>query len=159
LEGIPSVVLGLTTFAILADTPSQARWLTEAQRRDVLADLEADNREAGPRQHGLMHALSNPLVWLLTAIQFCLTSGNPTVGFWGPTIIQELGVTDDLTIGLLLAVPYIITLISLVVVSRHSDRTLERRYHAGLPCLVCAVGFASIGLFANYPLIAFAALV
>ena len=34
LEGIPSVMLGLTTFAILADKPSQASWLTEAQRRE-----------------------------------------------------------------------------------------------------------------------------
>src|SRR5262249_11189116 len=146
LEGIPSVILGLTTFAILTDKPSEASWLTEAQRRDVLADLEADNREAGPRQHGLMHALSNPLVWLLTAIQFCLTSGNPTVAFWSPTIIQDLGVKEDLTIGLLVAVQNMIAVICLVVVSRHSDRTLERRYHSALPCLVCAVGLASIGL-------------
>src|SRR5262245_13156504 len=159
LEGIPSVILGLTTFAILTDKPSEARWLTEAERRDVLADLEADNREAGPRQHGLMHALANPVVWLVTAIQFCLTSGIPTVDFWGPTIIQGLGVKDDLTIGLLFAVPNIIAVISLIVVSRHSDRTLERRYHSALPCLVCAVGLAAIGVFANHPPIAFAALV
>src|SRR5262249_15032801 len=128
-------------------------------RRDVLTDLEADNREAGPRQHGLMRALSNPLVWLLTAIQFCLTSANPTVGFWGPTIMQELGVRDDLTIGILLAVPNVIAVISLIVVSRHSDRTLERRYHSALPCLVCAVGLASIGWFANHPVMAFGAFV
>jgi hypothetical protein len=50
LEGIPSVMLGLITFAVLADKPSQASWLTEAQRREVLADLEADNREVGPRR-------------------------------------------------------------------------------------------------------------
>jgi sugar phosphate permease len=159
LEGIPSVLLGLTTFAILADNPSQARWLTEAQRREVLADLEADNRDVGPRQHGLMHALANPLVWLLTIVQFCLTSANPTVGFWGPTIIQGLGVHSDVTIGLLFAVPNIIAVICLIVVSRHSDRTLERRYHSALPCLACAIGLASIGFFPNHPLIGFAALV
>jgi sugar phosphate permease len=159
LEGLPSVLLGLTTFAVLADKPAQASWLTEAERQQVLADLEADNREAGPRQHGLLRALANPLVWLLTIIQFCLTSANPTVGFWGPTIIQGLGVKDDVTIGLLFAVPNIVAVICLIVVSRHSDRTLERRYHSALPCLACAVGLASIGLFGNYPLMAFAALV
>jgi hypothetical protein len=70
----------------------------------VLTDLGADEREAGPRQHGFVGALTSPVVWLLTLIQFCLTSGNPTVGFWGPTIIEGLGVEDDLTIGLLFAV-------------------------------------------------------
>ena len=159
LEGIPSVMLGLTTFAILADTPRQAGWLTEAQRRVVLADLEADNREMGARQHGLMQALANPLVWLLTIIQFCLTSANPTIGFWGPTIIQGLGVQNDVTIGLLFAVANIIAVICLLVVSRHSDRTLERRYHSALPCVASAIGLASIGFFPHYPLIAFPALV
>jgi MFS family permease len=124
----------------------------------VLEDLEGDNREAGPRQHGLVRALITPQVWRLTVIQFCLTSANPTVGFWGPTIIEGLGVKDDLTIGLLFAVPNIMAVICLFVVSRHSDRTLERRYHSALPCLACAAGLASIGIFANRPIIAFAAL-
>ena len=53
LEGIPSVMLGLLTFAIFADKPGSAGWLTDTEKRLVLADLEADNREAGPRQHGL----------------------------------------------------------------------------------------------------------
>ena len=41
-------------------------------------------------------------------------------------------------IGLLSAVPNIVGLIGLVLVSRHSDRTLERRYHSAFPCLTCA---------------------
>jgi MFS-type transporter involved in bile tolerance (Atg22 family) len=98
-------------------------------------------------------------VWLLTVIQFCLTSAIPTVGFWGPTIIEGLGVKDTTTIGLLFAVPNIVGVICLFVVSRHSDRTLERRYHSALPCLACAAGLVSIGFFANRPTLAFAGLV
>jgi hypothetical protein len=64
---------------IFADKPSQADWLTPTEQRVVLGDLEADNREAGPRQHGLVRALITPQLWLLTVIQFCLTSANPTV--------------------------------------------------------------------------------
>jgi sugar phosphate permease len=159
LEGIPSVTLGLLTFAILVDRPSVADFLTETERRMVMADLDMDNQEAGSRQHGFGPALRTPQVWLLTAIQFCLTSANPTVGFWGPTIIEGFGVNDRTTIGLLFAVPNIIAVICLFVVSGHSDRTLERRYHAALPCLACAAGLASIGVFANRPIIGFAGLV
>src|SRR5262249_37301034 len=57
------------------------------------------------------------------------------------------------------AVPSIIAVIALMAVSRHSDLTLERRNHAGLSCLACAAGLASIGLFANHPAIAFTGLV
>jgi D-galactonate transporter len=159
LEGIPSVILGLLTFVIFSDKPSQAGWLTDTEKRLVLADLEADNREAGSRQHGLVRALTSAQVWLLTVIQFCLTSANPAFGFWSPTIIEGLGVKDNVTIGLLSAVPNIVAVVCLIVVSRHSDRTLERRYHAALPCLACAAGLISIGVFANHPVIAFAALI
>src|SRR5215470_18325359 len=94
LEGLPSIVMGLLTFAIFSDRPESARWLTDAEKRIVRADLDVDNRRAGKRQHGLMGALTSPQVWLLTLIQFCLTGGNPTLGFWQPTIIEELGVSN-----------------------------------------------------------------
>jgi D-galactonate transporter len=159
LEGIPSVIMGLVTLAIVADTPSQARWLSEKEKQLVLADLEADHRQAGPRKHGFGEALRIPRVWLLTVIYFCLVSANPTFGFWGPTIISGMGVKSNLTIGLLSAVPYIAAMIGVVLVGRSSDRMLERRYHCALSCLAAAVGLVLIGVFANTPALAFAALV
>ena len=98
-------------------------------------------------------------MWLLTVIHFCGVSSNVTIGFWVPTLIQGLGVKSTLTIGLLSTVPYICALMGMVLVSRHSDRTLERRYHAALPCLACAAGLVGIGMFAHTPALAFAALV
>src|ERR1700681_619503 len=159
LEGIPSIVVGLLALLIVVDKPAEASWLTEREKRLVLADLEADHRQAGPREHGFGQALKLPQVWLLTAIFFCLVSSNVTIGFWVPTIIQGLGVKSTLKIGMLSTVPYIGALIGMALVSRHSDRTLERRYHAALPCLACAVGLVGIGLFANTAALAFAALV
>jgi D-galactonate transporter len=158
LEGLPSITMGVLTFAIFTDRPEVARWLTDDEKRMVRADLDADDRRAGERQHGLLRAMTNPQVWLLTVIQFCLTSAIPTVGVWTPTIIEGLGVSNAVTIGVLSAVPSIVAVLALIAVSRHSDRTLERRYHAALPCAACAAGLASIGIFANHPLMAFAAL-
>jgi D-galactonate transporter len=159
LEGIPSIVMGLLTLAIFVDKPSQAGWLSESEKQLALADLEADNRQAGPRKHGFGEALKVPQLWLLTTSYFCLVSANPTLGFWGPTIIQGLGVKSNVMIGLLSAVPYIAGVIGTVLVGRHSDRTLERRYHCALSCLAAAVGLILIGVFANTPALAFAALV
>jgi cyanate permease len=68
-------------------------------------------------------------------------------------------VKSTMTIGMLSTVPYIGGLIAMVLVSRHSDRMLERRYHAALPCLASAVGLVGIGMFAKIPALAFAALV
>jgi MFS family permease len=155
LEGIPSIVMGLLTFKVFTDEPSHARWLTDNEKRRVIADLDADRRAAGHRHHGFREALKLPQVWLLTGIQFCLTSANPTFGFWTPTIIEGLGVRSSLAIGWLSAVPNIAAVICLIAVGRHSDRTLERRYHSALLCLVSAAGLAMIGVMANHPAYAF----
>ena len=159
LEGIPSILVGLLAFRIVVDRPAAASWLTEDEKRLVIADLEADHLNAGPREHGFSAALRLPRVWLLTVIHFCALSSNVTIGFWVPSIIQGFGVTNTLEIGLLSAVPYIGALIGMVWVGRHSDRTLERRYHAALPCLACAGGLIGIGTLAHTPALAFCALV
>jgi MFS family permease len=155
LEGIPSIVVGLLTLLIVVDKPAQARWLTDREKELVLADLETERREAGPREHGLAQALRLPRLWLLVAIHFCALSSNVTIGFWVPSIIQGLGVKSTLTIGLLATLPYMGALMGMMLVSRHSDRTLERRYHAALPCLACAAGLIGIGVFAHVPALAF----
>jgi sugar phosphate permease len=159
LEGLPSIAVGLVALAIVVDKPEQAPWLTSREKELVIADLEADRRNSGPREHGFVQALKSSRLWLLALIYFCLISSNTTIGFFVPTIIQGLGVSSNINIGLLSAVPYIGALIAIVLVGRESDRTLERRYHSALPCLICAAGLIGIGLFANIPGLAFTALV
>lgn len=159
LEGIPSILLGLLTLALIVDNPRDARWLNAGEKELVLADLERDRRQAGPRKHGFRDALLVPRVWLLIVIYFCLVIANPTLGFWGPTIINSLGVGSNMTIGLLSAIPYIVSVIGIVWVGRHSDRMLERRYHCALSCLAAGAGVVLIGVFENSPVLAFGALV
>ncbi len=159
LEGIPTILIGFVTLFVVVDTPDQARWLTDREKRLVLEDLEKDRDRAGPRRHGFAEALRLPQVWLLTLIYFCLVSANPTLGFWGPTIIRGIGVQSNMMIGLLSAVPYVAAMVAVVLVGRSSDRMLERRYHCALSCLAAGVGLILIGVFSNSPPLAFAALV
>jgi sugar phosphate permease len=156
LEGLPSIAMGLLTLAIVVDKPAQATWLTQHEKQLIFTDLEADHRQAGPRQHAFAAALRSPRVWLLAIIYFGLVSANPTFGFWGATIITDLGVKGNVMIGLLSAVPY---LVSVIGVGRHSDRKLERRYHCALSCLTAAAGLVLIGVFQTSPVFAFAALI
>lgn len=159
LEGLPSVALGLLTLVVVDDTPAQARWLSDRERAFVLEDLGRERREGGARKHSFVGALRLPRVWLLTLVYFCLVSASPTLGFWGPTIINGLGVSNNLAIGLLSAIPYIAAVMATVFVSRHSDRTLERRWHAALSCFAAGLGLILMGVFASTPLLAFGALV
>jgi predicted MFS family arabinose efflux permease len=151
--------MGLLTLLVVDDRPARARWLTDGEKRLVLEDLERDRLQAGPRRHRFGESLRDSRVWLLTVSYFCLVSANPTLGFWSPTIINGLGVTSNTTIGLLSAIPYIGAMIATVLVGRHSDLRLERRWHCALSCLAAAAGLVLIGVFANMPPLAFVALI
>ena len=159
IEGIPSIIVGLLALRIIVDKPADATWLTDHEKHLIHEDLKSDNLNAGPRQQGFLAALKSRTLWLLTIIHFCGISANVNIGFWVPTIIQSLGVQSVLSIGLLSTIPYIVALVAMLLISRHSDRTRERRYHAALPCFACAIGLTGIGLFAHTPALAFGALV
>jgi len=158
LEGVSSIVVGLVVLAVIVDKPGEARWLTDREKQLVLADLDADSHNAGPRNHSLRGSLGNGRVWLLALIAFCLYSALVTLAFWVPTIIQDFGVKSALTNGMLSAVPYIFYLIALVVAGWHSDRAQERRLHSALPCLTCTLFLVGVGVFAHIPVLSLASL-
>jgi predicted MFS family arabinose efflux permease len=111
----------------------------------VLADLQNDNRLAGDRKHEFISAIKVPQVWLLVVIYFCLVSA--------------MGVHSDVTIGLLAALPYIVGVIVTILVGRHSDRKLERRYHCGISTVAAATGLIMINVLEAYPILSFLALI
>lgn len=159
LEGIPSIVVGFITLFYLVDGPSQAGWLSEREKRLIDEDLELDRRNAGPRQKNFVAALMHPRMWVLAVIYFCLVSANATIAFWAPSIIKTLGVTNNFYIGLIAGVPYIVGAISMVLNGRHSDRTLERRYHCAAAMLIAAIGLFLVAWLSGYPVLAMLALV
>jgi D-galactonate transporter len=159
LEGVPSIVLGIVTLLVLDDNPSETRWLSQEEKQLVLADLQKDRLLAGERKHSFVEALKVPQLWLLSLIYFCLVSANPTLGFWSPTIIKGLGVQSDAVIGLLASLPYIVGVVVTVLVGRHSDRHLERRYHCAIATLMAGAGLVLISVLAASPVLSFLALI
>jgi MFS-type transporter involved in bile tolerance (Atg22 family) len=62
------------------------------------------------------------------------------IGFWLPTHIKSAGVTSSLAIGCYSAIPYFVSWVALVTLNRHSDRTMERRWHCAIPMVCGAAG-------------------
>ncbi|RKT83215.1 D-galactonate transporter [Saccharopolyspora antimicrobica] len=139
LEGLPCVALGLVVWKTLADTPEQAKWLSADERELLRRDLAVD-RDKG--QHSFRQVLRDPRVYLLALGYFCLISGLYAVSFWLPTILQENGLTDTVTIGLYSALPYAFAIVLMIVLGRRSDRTGERRLHSSVTALISAAALA-----------------
>jgi len=42
-------------------------------------------------------------------------------------------------------IPYLVGLLAMVLVSRSSDRKMERKYHAAIPAIIAGIAFWSLG--------------
>jgi D-galactonate transporter len=149
LEGIPSVVLGVTAYFYLQDKPDRAHWLTADEKSVIAGALSSDEQRKGDGHStgGLGQVLRDPRLYLLGLVSFASYSVSNMNNYWAPTLIRNSGVEDVLLVGLLGALPPIFGAAVMVLNSRHSDRTLERRWHAALPLLLAGV---AIGLLPTF---------
>lgn len=142
IEAIPAVILGVVVFFYMTDRPEKAAWLKPDERKWLVKTMQAEDANKGGQQHhSILRGLANPRVLALALIYFGTSAGLYTLGIWAPQIIKELGVSS-MTVGLLNAIPPIISVVAMILWSRHSDKTNERTWHVALACLTAAVGLA-----------------
>ncbi len=159
VEGLPAVVLGVTTFFYLADHPSAARWLSAPEQAWLAESLRAE-REAKERTYRLTlwQALTHTRVWGLCLLYFATIISFYGVAFWLPQIVQSFSGLGNAATSLISALPYLAASVGMVVVARHSDRTAERRRHVAVAALAAAAGLILGALVQGHPIVAFLAL-
>ena len=143
LEGVPAIAGVLLTYFLLPSRPAQAKFLTQDERSWINDELEREEQQKLNAQSiSVVQTLINLRVWHLACIGFGHGFATYTFTFWLPQILKSsLGGYPNTLVGFLIALPNLLGLIAMVIVSRHSDHTLERRYHMAL-----SVGLAGIGL-------------
>lgn len=139
IEGLPACVLGLITLKVLANRPSEAKWLTP-QERDALNDMLAKEKGKADGEHGFRAALKDPRVWILSSITFSFTIGTYGIGIWLPQMLKAQGVEIGL-IGWVAAIPYFFSTIGLLFWAKHVDRTGK-----GILNLVIALVLAGLAM-------------
>src|SRR5450432_601034 len=143
LEGIPAILCGVLVYYLLPSRPAGAKFLTPEEKAWILEEL-AREEEAKRKKHpiSLAQTFAHLRVWHLAAIQLTALTGLYSLSFWTPQVVKALSSHySNTTVGLLVVIPQLAGFLSMILVSRSSDRTLERRYHAGIPVFVGAVGW------------------
>ncbi|WP_124095251.1 MFS transporter [Burkholderia gladioli] len=144
LSGLPAVLLCWPTLRVLPDTPAQARWLAEPDRRWIEQALAADRGRYALDPHlSPFAALKDRRVLLMALLYLPFPISIYGLSLWLPTIIKAFGVSDS-TAGLISAVPYICAVIGLLIVPRHSDRHRERHWH-----IVAVTAFGALAMAAS----------
>jgi sugar phosphate permease len=137
LQGLPALVGGVIIYFLLPSRPAEARFLS-AQEKDwiVTALTEEKSRKIGEHQLSPFRALAHRRLWHLACISFTWQTGGYAIIFWMPQAVKSLSSAySNTVVGVLVMIPYLAGLIATILVSRSSDRYLERRYHVAIPLI------------------------
>jgi ACS family 4-hydroxyphenylacetate permease-like MFS transporter len=140
IEGLPSVLLGIVAAFYLTSRPADARWLTEGEKAVLVASLPSEEKASvgtGPWKE----LLSRNVV-LLSLSYFGLTMTLNTNATWTPQIAREALASSSLSfIGIVVAIPALVTVLAMPLWSARSDRKKERTLHIVLPMALAALGW------------------
>lgn len=147
LQGAVTVLFGLIAYLALSDDPLSARWLSEADRRMLLADRQADEaRRVAITPRSYRSVARNPAVWTLGAIYFGYFCALNALNLWGPSLLKLSGAGSIAAIGWISGLSTLVALVGMLAVGWSSDRRKERRWH------LAACGFLASGCFLLLPL-------
>ena len=149
IEALPSILVGLGVALYLTDFPREAHWL---QKDEIawLEDVQATEKQNKEKiEHlSLLQALTDVRILLCALVYFCLNAASYGVAFFLPTIIKGFGVSDTQT-GMLSALPFVFGAIGMVLLGRHSDRTMERKGHVAVALSMAAIGIGLSGIVSS----------
>ncbi|HLW85955.1 MAG TPA: MFS transporter [Candidatus Sulfotelmatobacter sp.] len=147
MEGAPAILLGVAVLWVLAESPKQARWLRDDERKWLLDQLNREEQAESGHAGGLWSVFVDWRVWVLSLVYFGLPAAMYGVTAWLPTAIHSMSGLSNQMIGVVAAIPYFATAIAMVVVGRHSDRTGERAWHTAAMAFLGAgaLGVAAYG--------------
>jgi|SRR5579859_2046015 len=158
VEGLPSVILGGVAFFYLSDAPESARWLNDAERQKLADTLDRDRRSSPRADHSFTESLRDARIYGFAFCVFTQFFVANVFAFWGPTILRGSGIKDVAQLGLLNAIPFVVSTVLMLLVSWHSDRKMERPRHAALGQVLTIVGLLSLPISNGNPALTVACL-
>ncbi len=147
LEGLPAIACGVLTYFILPSSPAEARFLSKEEKDWITGELAREEQEkVSADSASALSVFAHRRVWHLALIWFTYQIGVYAMYFWMPQMLKSrLSTSSNSFVGMLVMIPYVAAVAAMFLVSRSSDRHLERRYHGAVSLIVAALAMASIG--------------
>ena len=151
VEGLIAVLVGVVAFFYLTDRPAKAAWLTEAERTELQATLDAEAAEKEEaRPLTWWRALLNGRILYFCAVYFTIQVSVYGLTFFLPRQIAGIAGRDvGLAVGLLFAIPWIVGLAANFFSGRFADRSGNYRDVATTLLIISGIGLLVTGLLGN----------
>ena len=149
IEGLPVCLLAFAVLKVLPDGPAQASWLTDPEKKTIALAM-AD--ETAAEKSDLATALRDPRVLAIACAGLGRGAALYGATLWMPLIVQAMGFSN-LMVGFIVPIPYLASVVAIVVWGYSSDRSGDRIWHVALPTLLAAFGFAGAAVFTDDTLV------
>ena len=142
LEGIPAVLVGISTWWYMTDRPTQAGWLDPEEREWLVHELQTElQAKKRLRNYTITEAFSDRQIQILIAAYFLALTGALGTIYWIPTFLKRISGFSNQAVTSLLLIPALIGFVGMLMNGWHSDKTTERHWHTAIPLLVAALMF------------------
>ncbi|KAI1083387.1 major facilitator superfamily transporter [Whalleya microplaca] len=168
LEGFPSVVVAITAWSIIPDSPDRASYLTPREKKVARLRLR---HEKQPRRRGLgvgggstnhpssassttagglkakavLSALADPKAWITGAMFFLANMAYSSLPVFLPTILTEMG-HGAREAQALTAVPFLVAFVAVLATAHLSDKLQSRTPFVVAHALASAAGYTVLAL-------------
>jgi ACS family tartrate transporter-like MFS transporter len=161
LEGLPAVLMGLLAPRLITDRPSEAKWLADDERAWLVRTMDTEAAAKGlTGPHGFRAGMKDPRAWIYGFLCFGMVCGIYGLGLWLPTIVKGMGEyagSSSTVLGLIVMIPYAVSLPFVYFWSRSAARTGQRALHTSISLAAGAVGLMGAGyLLSSSPVVAMA---
>ena len=138
VEGLPAIGCAVLTYFLLPDRPADARFLTQEEKQWITTELKREELQKLQNQPiSAVQALTNRRVWQLGLTALAWDIGLYWMSFWMPQVLKSLSsLYSNTLVGFLVVIPQLVGLVGMLLVSRSSDRSLERRLHTAIPAII-----------------------
>ena len=141
-EGVPAVIWAFFWWKLIDNRPKDAKWLTQEEKDALEEALQKEQEGIKPVKNYLVAFKSRTVI--LLSLQYALWSIG-VYGFviWLPSMIKAAPNMSIVETGWLSSVPYLMSIIGMIIVSYFSDKTLKRKVFIWPSLFIGAIAFYS----------------
>lgn len=126
IEGVPAILWAFIWWAVYADRPKDAKWLSEAEKRAIENALAAEQEAIKPVKN-YREAFRSLKVIALALIHFFWNIGMYGFIMWLPSILKTASGLGIVATGWLSAAPYLLAVPLMLGASWFSDKYQQRK--------------------------------
>lgn len=150
IEAVPALVMTLVVWFYLTDRPMEARWLAADESGWLQSRLDAERRNREAIVHlSWLRSLRDPRVIAFGFVYMGLNIPQYGLSFFLPQIVKAFGGLSNFEAGVITALPYAVGALGMLLWSRHSDRTGERKFHVVIPLAIIVLGLGLAAITAS----------